>query len=131
MLRTKCIHAAREPQDGYLISIMSRHTLSDGVTPDPGIGPDSFDAWWTELAPPQRLVGDYYRRGLPWEVFATRFADYLEGRAPRRRLRDLVYIAMCGDVTLLCVEATPERCHRRLVAEAAQALQPGLALVLL
>lgn len=103
---------------------MSRHTLSDGVTPDHAIRGDAFDTWWRELAPPARLVGDHYHRELPWEDFEEHFRSYLDGEAPRRRLKDVAALALHGDVTLLCVESTPEHCHRRLVAEAVHALYP-------
>jgi uncharacterized protein YeaO (DUF488 family) len=58
---------------------MSRHTLQDGVTPDPRIV--AFDAWWQDLAPPPKLVGAYYKRGLPWAEFEAAYKDHLRGLA--------------------------------------------------
>ena len=37
MLRTKCIKAPIESEDDLRVSVMSRHTLADGITPDPEI----------------------------------------------------------------------------------------------
>jgi len=44
-LHTKSIRSARKESDGLRISIMSRHTLKDGKTPDLEITNASFDEW--------------------------------------------------------------------------------------
>ena len=74
---TKCIKAPASFEDGIRISVMSRHTLADGVTPDPEIRPEMFDQWWPELAPPPRLIGSYYKRGLSWAEFGEEFRKHL------------------------------------------------------
>lgn len=61
MLFTKSIHKPVQPEDGYRISVMSRHTLSDGKTPDPLITGKSYIEWWKDLAPRDTLVGAWYR----------------------------------------------------------------------
>jgi uncharacterized protein YeaO (DUF488 family) len=105
---------------------MSRHTLDDGVTPDTRITRDLYDEWLHSLAPTDKLVGDYYKRGLPWEEFEERYLAYLgEGKRPLL-LRALGELARVHDITLLCIEETPEFCHRRLLAEECQRLTPGL-----
>lgn len=133
MLRTKCIKDKNRPrsEDGLRVSIMSRHTLSDGVTPDPEISPASFEEWWRELAPPPRLIGAYYRSEIMWREFEAGFSKHLAEFPPAQtRLRQLVAMAKVRDVTIMCVEPTPEKCHRRLVAEAARALDPELQVVI-
>ena len=129
-LKTKCIKAPRHPADGWRISIMSRHTLNDGTTPDPEIGTGAFDEWWPQLAPPPTLIGAYYKRGLPWKEFEERFKEHLSQKEQKECLLRLVLRAQEGTVTILCVEPSPERCHRRLVAEACKALNPELAVTL-
>ena len=69
MLKTKCILEPKEISDGLRISVMNRHTLNDGVTPDLRIDSSSYDLWFPWLAPPNLLLGDYYKRGLPWEQY--------------------------------------------------------------
>ena len=49
MLKSKCILSSKKPEDGTRISIMSRHTLNDGKTPDERITEDSFDIHQPEL----------------------------------------------------------------------------------
>lgn len=116
MIRTGCILLARTPEDGLRASVMSRHTLADGVTLDARIGPGAFDEWWRELAPPDRLVGAYYKRSMPWAAFEAAYLEHLiRSVVTLQRLVDASRDAR--DLTLLCIEESPERCHRRLLAE--------------
>lgn len=114
-LRTRCIREAPREADGLRVSVMSRHTLSDGVTPDPTI--QSWDLHIPELGPSPELVGAYYKRDLPWEDFEARYREQLLQPSSEPWVELLIRLAGRMPVTLLCVEATPERCHRRLLAE--------------
>ena len=125
MLNTRCILAPRRGDDGLRISVMNRHTLTDGVTPDRRIAPASFDAWWPELAPASALLGAYYKQGLPWKEFEERFRNHLLSHQ-RDSLEELVRISWDSPVTILCIEATLRRCHRRLVAEVCLKIDPRL-----
>ncbi len=125
-LKTASIKRPVQEDDGIRISVMSRHTLADGATPDPDITERSFDLWWPELAPPLRLIGSYYRYELSWDDFEKGFLHYLETPEAQQFLRWLVALATRTTVTILCVEAVPERCHRRLIAEACRKMDPSL-----
>ncbi len=129
-LITKAIKQKRSWSDGVRISVMSRHTLSDGVTPDPDISASSFDEHWPQLAPPATLIGAYYKRGLSWEVFADQFNQYLMTAEVRLHLLNLIRLALAGNVTILCIESSPEKCHRRLIAETCSVLNPSLEVLL-
>lgn len=94
---------------------MSRHVLNDGKTPDGRITSDLYDEHLVSLAPPPTLIGDYYKRGMSWYGFSLRYFDFLRGMEPE--ITNLVTRAIDGDITLLCIEETAERCHRRLLAE--------------
>ncbi|MBI5803556.1 hypothetical protein HY448_02625, partial [Candidatus Pacearchaeota archaeon] len=63
-LYTKCILSAPSYVDRVRISVMSRHTLNDGITPDERITSEKFNLHVPELAPPLKLIGDYYKRNL-------------------------------------------------------------------
>jgi len=84
MLRTKCILAQKENYDGTRISIMSRHTLNDGVTPHPQINKSSYDYWMKIFAPPSIIIGRYYRnecslsQEMLWEQFELDYLKYLK-----------------------------------------------------
>lgn len=125
MLKTKCIKAPKSPEDGVRVSVMSRHTLDDGITPDPEITKRMYDDWWTALAPPDRLIGAYYN-GMPWEEFKKEFIEHLKKSSVRVHLRRLIGMARSVDVTILCIEEHPEKCHRRLIAEECERMDPGL-----
>jgi len=104
---------------------MSRHTLSDGVTPHPGIRVEFYDEWLAELAPRPNLVGDYYKRGLDWRRFEEGYIEYLRSRVSDA-VKTLANRALVQNITLLCIEETPEKCHRRLLAEECVKHEPTL-----
>lgn len=128
MLKTKCILAPKKYSDGLRISVMSRHTLEDGTTPNVEITGDSFDVHRTEFAPPLRLIGDHYKRDLTWEKFESRYLNYLEN--VYEQVRQLAESALTQDITLLCIEESPKRCHRRLLAEECTRLKPKLEIII-
>jgi uncharacterized protein YeaO (DUF488 family) len=116
-LHTKCILTAPHLGDGRRISVMSRHTLNDGRTPDYRLT-NQFDEYRPELGPSPRLIGDYYKRNLPWGDFEDRYKDYLSGHLQRESMYTILLLLQTMSVTLLCIEETPEKCHRKLLAEA-------------
>jgi len=66
------------------------------------------------LAPSQQLLSDYHT-DHNWERFAAHFESLMsERKIPGALDRSLFETRVC---CLLCSEASPERCHRRLVAE--------------
>jgi len=128
MLKTKSILELRENTDGLRVSVMSRHTLNDGITPNPNITRSSYDLWLKILAPPLRLVGDYYKRGLPWEEFEKRYLEYIRRPDIKLEVQKLAERSLDLVVTLLCIEESPEYCHRRLLAQECKIYQPDLVL---
>ncbi len=126
MLKTKSIFAEVEPDDGLRISIMSRHTLSDGISPDPRISQDLYDDWWPDIAPKPTLVGSYYRREITWLEFAKSYNNDLTTSNTALFVARLVKISLDRDVTVMCIEETPAQCHRRLLAEECRRLSSNL-----
>ncbi|MFA4955136.1 MAG: DUF488 domain-containing protein [Patescibacteria group bacterium] len=134
MLLTKCIYLSKSAEDGLRVSIMSRHTLANGTTPDLQITSSSYDMHWPELGPPTRLIGKYLRHEIDWPGFEEVFVQFLRtGAAPH--LDRLIHLALTQNVTLLCREKSGVdmidgklACHRRLVAEECKRLRPELAL---
>lgn len=129
MLRTKCILAPHDDSDGYRLSVMSRHTLNDGITPHPSIIEHvSYDSWLKSLAPPSKLVGDYYLRDLSFEDYTSAYLEYIRTPEVSSDVKKLAELSIDGIVTLLCIEDTPEFCHRRLLAEECKRYEPSLEL---
>jgi uncharacterized protein (DUF488 family) len=67
-----------------------------------------------ELAPTPELL-DAYHENKDWPAYEQRFGPLLEERAAA--LTGQALLARYRSPCLLCSEATPEHCHRRLVAE--------------
>lgn len=124
MLFTKCILAPKSKGDGLRISVMSRHTFSDGKTPDSRITADTFDEHRPEFAPRPELVGAFLRREISWDIYEERFREQLRNPSTRGRLNEIAKMALRGNVTFLCIESTAEFCHRRILAEECQRLVP-------
>lgn len=128
MLKTGCILENYDEPSVIRISIMSRHTLNDGTTPDLRITKDSYDEWWKIFAPPEKLIGSYYKRGLPWEDFERGYFEYLN--SIKQDVESLALSALGADVRILCIEEAPEKCHRRLLAERCKNIYPELQILL-
>ncbi len=128
MLKTKSILEQKEDTDGLRISVMSRHTLNDGITPHPEITNSSYDQWLQILSPPAKLLGDYYKRGLPWEQFEQKYLGYIRSSNIQTEVKKIAKKSLDSVITLLCIEESPEHCHRRLLAEECEKYQPNLVL---
>lgn len=125
-LFTKSIIKQREP-DEKRISVMSRHTKEDGVTPDERIiDGESFDEWRKEFAPPAQLVGSYYRGELSWEDFEKKYIEFLQSTEIKPQVESFAKECTEKTITLMCIEDTADKCHRRLLAEELQKYQPQL-----
>ena len=66
-----------------------------------------------ELAPTQDILDAYKKNGGDWITYERQFLSLMAAR----RIEDKVDKSMIDGGCLLCSKATPEHCHRRLVAE--------------
>lgn len=66
-----------------------------------------------ELAPDEALFSDYRKHGLSWAAFEPRFLELMASRRIETQFAPEDLDGAC----LLCSEATPHHCHRRLVVE--------------
>ncbi len=126
-LYTKCILAPREVADGLRVSVMSRHTHDDGITPDERIC--DYDKHLPELGPSPVLIGSYLKRNLSWEAFAKRYLAEMRRPLAHRCVVSLAATALVSDVTLLCIERGVTYCHRGLLAELCQREFPRLTII--
>ena len=65
------------------------------------------------LAPTREILDDYKKRRGDWSTYEARFLDLMR----TRRVERTVSKETIADGCLLCSEDSPDRCHRRLVAE--------------
>lgn len=79
-----------------------------------------------ELAPTAEILSEY-RKEHDWQRYERRFEALMEQRDVPQSLDRAIFEeqACC----LLCSEATPEQCHRRLVAERLARHWPGTEIV--
>lgn len=66
-----------------------------------------------QLAPTKSILDEYKKHGGDWTVYEKRFMELMESRDIAKKVDRALVDGGC----LLCSEATPENCHRRLVAE--------------
>jgi uncharacterized protein (DUF488 family) len=66
------------------------------------------------LAPTKELLKDYRNGKVKWDAYEEAFLRLLGARQVEDRLEPRSFTKR---TVLLCSEATPERCHRRLVCE--------------
>jgi uncharacterized protein (DUF488 family) len=79
-----------------------------------------------ELAPTDEILDDYMQ-DHDWSRYERRFREVLRERGSEAVGREI--LARHHVPCLLCHEATPEHCHRRLVAEWWAAHIPDLSIV--
>ncbi|HKT38324.1 MAG TPA: DUF488 domain-containing protein [Ktedonobacterales bacterium] len=66
------------------------------------------------LAPTQDLLDDLKKRKGSWEAYERQFLALMRKRRIEQRIDRRLFAI---PTVLLCSEATPDHCHRRLVAE--------------
>jgi uncharacterized protein (DUF488 family) len=65
------------------------------------------------LAPTKDILDGYKKKKIDWSEYEKGFKDLLKAR----NAHTLVSLSEFHKACLLCSEPTPEKCHRRLVAE--------------
>ena len=70
----------------------------------------------TLLAPTESLLKRYKKGETTWEEYEVEFKDIMKERDIAEHIRKM-YADSPSPACLLCSEATPEHCHRRLVAD--------------
>jgi len=65
------------------------------------------------LAPTKELMDTYKALGQDWNYYEKEFNNLLMSRAVENKFNEEYFNNAC----LMCSEDTPDKCHRRLVAE--------------
>ncbi|USU13580.1 DUF488 domain-containing protein [Sphingomonadaceae bacterium OTU29THOMA1] len=77
------------------------------------------------LAPTADILDAYRRKEIGWDEYARRYLDLLAARQIEHRIAFHDLDRTC----LLCSEATPDHCHRRLAADYLAQAVGGLDIV--
>jgi len=75
------------------------------------------------LAPTKDLLSDFRKKKVDWPEYERRFLALMDERRVAENLDKSLFSVPAA---LLCSEASPEQCHRRLVAEYLQSQWPGV-----
>lgn len=67
------------------------------------------------FAPSERLLSAYKYKGLSWEEYERQYLAEMEALYQKWPDR-FMGLLQGGEFTLVCYEARPDRCHRRLLA---------------
>jgi uncharacterized protein YeaO (DUF488 family) len=82
-----------------------------------GISKESVDEYLPVLAPSRQLL-HFYRQGqLDWPRFRNQYLMEMRAEAPRVQIHRLAKVARSEVVTVMCVCADADRCHRSLLRE--------------
>lgn len=65
------------------------------------------------LAPTAEILDDYKKKRIGWGDYERLFRELIE----QRRIETTVSKALLSDGALLCSEAAPHHCHRRIAAD--------------
>jgi len=66
-----------------------------------------------QFAPTREILNGYHEKKITWPEYEILFKQLLEERHPERTIT----ASELDNACLLCAEPTPDKCHRRLVAE--------------
>jgi uncharacterized protein (DUF488 family) len=66
-----------------------------------------------DLAPTQDILDEYKKKKGDWDIYEQKFRQLISSR----KIETKVSPDMINNACLLCSEAKPHNCHRRLVAE--------------
>ncbi len=117
-LYTKSAQLPPQKKDGIRICIMRRP--GDEI---------QWDIWIPHLAPSHQLLTDYHQGKVDWDGFCVQFQKEVI-KDKKEYLQVVIDLAKLHDITLICWEETPERCHRRLIAEECKKINTSLEVVI-
>jgi len=80
-----------------------------------------------EYAPTKELLSEYQKGMVSWKEYESLFDGIMDRRNAVKSF--LSRFSSCSSVCLLCSEATPDQCHRRLLAEKIQAADTSIEII--
>ena len=78
-----------------------------------------------KFAPTKELLARYRKKQLSWEEYAKEYLNLLDARNVKAEVAPESLQACC----LLCSEDSPEKCHRKLLAEYLQTLDSTIEII--
>lgn len=78
-----------------------------------------------EFAPTKELLGRYRKKNIDWNEYTLEYLNLLD----MRKVSQSVNTEELHNSCLLCSEHSPEKCHRRLLAEYLQHVDPNIQII--
>jgi uncharacterized protein (DUF488 family) len=78
-----------------------------------------------DFAPTKDLLSDYRAKKITWADYEIAYLNLLDSR----KIKQKVDVESLHQHCLLCSEHTPEKCHRRLLAEYFQVVRQDIEIV--
>ncbi len=78
-----------------------------------------------KFAPTRELLDKYRQKKITWDEYTTEYLQLLAAR----KVKEEVNVEDLYECCLLCSEHSPEKCHRRLLAEYLQKDHPELQII--
>lgn len=78
-----------------------------------------------DFAPTKELLTKYRSKKITWDEYAIEYLDLLDVRSIAQKIN----IEKLHENCLLCSEHTPEKCHRRLLAEYLQQVRNDVEII--
>jgi uncharacterized protein (DUF488 family) len=78
-----------------------------------------------DFAPTKDLLSDYRDKKITWEKYEVEYLNLLD----RRKIIQKIQVDDLHHSCLLCSEHTPEKCHRRLLAEYLKSVRTDIEIV--
>jgi len=85
-----------------------------------------IDYYHLEFLAPTKEIRDAYNQGKDWSRYVTDYTHLLDERQVMKKLDEEFFRKK---TCLLCSEAEPQKCHRRLIAEYLKKSWPGIQIV--
>jgi uncharacterized protein YeaO (DUF488 family) len=106
-IRLKRIYDPPSEDDGYRV-------LSTRYWPR-GIPKSRVDEYTTKTAPSRALLREFKHEGLTWEDYVPRYLEEMTAPEAMTTIARFAKLAGSKTITLMCICADEQRCHRSLL----------------
>lgn len=108
-VRLKRVYEPASPDDGYRV-------LATRYWPR-GVPKDAVAEYVPSLAPSRELLYSYRQGQLDWTRFRNQYLKEMRVDGARAEIHRLVKLARSEVITVMCVCADEDRCHRGLLRD--------------
>jgi uncharacterized protein YeaO (DUF488 family) len=108
-VRLKRVYEPASPDDGYRV-------LATRYWPR-GIDRKTVDEYVATLAPSRELLHQYRQGQLDWPRYRLQYLKEMQDERAMAQIHRLTKLARSEVVTVMCVCAEEDRCHRSLLRE--------------